>query len=110
FAIAPWTGAGGAPRIVQPAEQRMVRNLLGPTPTSIRMTTSLETLLNPRGIAVVGAPDDRSKVGGQALHVLRAAGFRGSIHAVNPKLGEIDGIACHPSVRAIPGECDLTLV
>ena len=53
-----------------------------------------ERLFKPRGIAVVGAQEDPSRGGGQPLRALRAYGYGGAIHLVNPKRSEIAGMAC----------------
>ncbi|MBN2840417.1 MAG: acetate--CoA ligase family protein [Coriobacteriia bacterium] len=64
----------------------------------------------PRGVAVVGASRDPAKVGGAVLANLLDAGYRGSIHPVNPHAGEILGMRAYPSVRAVPDPVDLAII
>lgn len=66
----------------------------------------LAALLAPRSIAVVGASEG-PRHGGEVLRSLRAAGFTGEIHPVNPRHAEVYGLRCHPSLAAIgrPVDC-----
>ena len=56
-------------------------------------TTSLSSLLNPKGVAVVGA-SQRGGRGAQGLANLRRFGFAGAIYAVNPHYEEVEGYKC----------------
>jgi acyl-CoA synthetase (NDP forming) len=49
----------------------------------------LSRLLNPRGIAVIGASTDLSRIGGQPIKLLSEYGYTGQIYPVNPKYPEI---------------------
>ena len=64
----------------------------------------LGRLMNPRSIAVVGASERADAIGTRVIKNLRLMGYRGRIHPVNPRYGEIAGLACFPSLAAIP-EC-----
>ena len=70
----------------------------------------LELLFSPRGIAIVGASADAARIGGQPLHILREFGYRGGIYPVNPKYGEMSGLACYPDVARVPRPCDVALI
>lgn len=81
------------------------------------MTTSMPSrseiiarLVNPRSIAVVGASADFTKVSGRPLKHLIGKGYEGRILPVNPKYPEIAGIACYPSIEALPEAADLAIV
>ncbi len=57
------------------------------------MTTHrLDRLFAPRSIAVVGASPREHSVGRKIFRNLKAAGFAGQIHLVNPNHAEIEGI------------------
>jgi len=75
-----------------------------------KATADFSRLLEPRGIAVVGASADLSRIGGQPLKLLTEYGYRGKIYPVNPRHPEIKGLACYPDVGAVPEPCDLALV
>ena len=71
---------------------------------------SLEPLLNPRSVAVVGAGRRPGSIGRTILLNIRDAGFAGRLYAVSPGGGDIDGIPCIPSVAALPEAPDLAVV
>jgi len=72
--------------------------------------TDLTRFLNPRGIAVVGVSKDPGRIGGQALRLLTDFGYPGKIYPVNPKYGEVKGLACYPDLTAVPQPCDVALI
>lgn len=71
---------------------------------------SLATLFNPRTIAVIGASDDPTRIGGMPLRFLRQHGYSGKIFPVNPKYREIAGLPCYPSLADIAERIDLALI
>ncbi len=71
---------------------------------------TFDRLLNPRGIAVVGASPDAARPGGQTIRALQQYGFGGGVYPVNPKYPEIAGYRCHGSLAEIEGECDLAVI
>ena len=71
---------------------------------------SFERLFNPRGIAVIGASGDLTRISGQPIAALKNAGYKGGIYLVNPKYQELHGLKCYPSVDAIGKPCDLALI
>jgi acyl-CoA synthetase (NDP forming) len=71
---------------------------------------ALTRLFEPRGVAVVGASADLSRIGGQPVRALHRFGFQGSVFPVNPKYQEIDGLRCYASVADIKAPCDLALI
>jgi acyl-CoA synthetase (NDP forming)/GNAT superfamily N-acetyltransferase len=71
---------------------------------------SLEPLLNPRSVAVVGAGRRPGSVGRMILLNIRAAGFDGRLYAVGPGGGDVEGIGCVRSVAALPEAPDLAVV
>lgn len=71
---------------------------------------SLDRLFNPRSIAIVGASDDLTRVGGLPIRFLRQHGYTGKISPVNPKYREIAGLPCFPKLTDIPEPVDLALV
>ena len=71
---------------------------------------SLTPLLAPRSIAVVGASDREGNLGGRCVGFLRKFGFAGPVWPVNPSRAEVGGLACHPSLAALPGVPDLAIL
>ena len=58
----------------------------------------LNSILNPKSVAVIGASADFAKLNGLALKYLLRHEFPGAIYPVNPKYEEIRGIKCYPSI------------
>jgi acyl-CoA synthetase (NDP forming)/L-amino acid N-acyltransferase YncA len=71
---------------------------------------SLRPLFRPEVVAVVGAGRSRTSIGHAVLSNIHQGGFPGTLYAVNPHAPEIDGIACYPSVSALPETPDLAIV
>ncbi|MEV0979608.1 GNAT family N-acetyltransferase [Streptomyces sp. NPDC049915] len=75
---------------------------------------SVQRLLMPGSVAVVGAGRTPGGVGRSILANLREAGYTGRLHAVNrafgPDITELDGVPAHRSVREIEGPVDLAVV
>jgi acyl-CoA synthetase (NDP forming)/GNAT superfamily N-acetyltransferase len=71
---------------------------------------SLEPLLNPRSVAVVGAGHRPGSIGRTILLNIRDAGFAGTLYAVSPGGGDVAGVPCIPSVAGLPEAPDLAVV
>lgn len=71
---------------------------------------TLAKAFDPRGIAIIGASADPTRIGGHPLRALRNAGYTGGIYPVNPKYPEIAGQRCYPTAKAIDGPCDLAII
>ena len=74
------------------------------------MAPSVDALLNPRSVAIIGASADPLKRGLQTIRRLQLDGFPHPIYPVNPKLTEVLGLTAYPNVEAIDGEVDLALL
>ena len=75
-----------------------------------RPGVGLEAFFDARSIAVVGASDDSTKIGGRPLHLLRKYGFAGALYPINPKAGIVQGLPAYASVRDIPQAPDMALI
>ncbi|GGS17318.1 hypothetical protein GCM10010252_65960 [Streptomyces aureoverticillatus] len=75
---------------------------------------SVQRLLAPGSVAVIGAGRSAGGVGRGILRNVLGAGFTGRLHAVNSALPEgtteVDGVPAHRSVRDIPEPVDLAVV
>ncbi|WP_393097276.1 GNAT family N-acetyltransferase [Streptomyces sp. LN325] len=73
---------------------------------------SVQRLLAPGSVAVIGAGRTAGGVGRSVLANLREAGFTGRLYAVNRSLEEkeLDGVPAHRSVRDIGEHVDLAVV
>jgi acetyltransferase len=70
----------------------------------------LRPAMVPRSIAIVGASPRPESLGRFVYTNVMAAGFKGEVHAVNPRHRSIDGRPCLPSLTALPGKVDLAVV
>ncbi len=71
---------------------------------------ALAALWAPDSVAIVGASADPTKTGGRPVAYLRKHGFSGAIWPVNPRVAEIDGLPCYPSIADLPGAPDVAIV
>jgi acyl-CoA synthetase (NDP forming)/GNAT superfamily N-acetyltransferase len=71
---------------------------------------SLESLLAPGSVAVIGAGHRPGSAARTILLNIRDAGFAGRVYGVSPHAGDIKGIPCVPSVAALPEAPDLAVV
>ncbi len=67
-------------------------------------------LLTPNSVAIIGASNDESKLGGMLLKNMINAGFKGHLYPVNPKGGEIQGLKAYTSITEIPEPVDLAVI
>jgi acetyltransferase len=74
------------------------------------MDAGLDPFFRPRAIAIVGASEDFNRINGRPLKFLLDKGYAGRIYPVNPRYETLAGLACYPSVTAIPGPFDLAIV
>ena len=71
---------------------------------------SLERLLQPRSIAIVGASPEAKKIPGMIIDFLRKSGCTAKIYPVNPKYPAIHDYTCYPNIDALPETVDLVVV
>ena len=70
----------------------------------------LTPLFAPRSIAILGASNDPTRIGGRPIAHMKAAGFAGTIYPVNPNRTQVQGLAAYPSVAALPETPDVAIV
>ena len=70
----------------------------------------LSALFEPRSVALVGASESRTKVGGLVLDNLLAARFGGDLFAVNPSHQRVRGVPCVPDIGSLARPVDLAVI
>lgn len=70
----------------------------------------LERLLEPRGVAVVGASQNPSKLGYGVARNLIVSGYRGSMYFVNPHGGRLFDQPVYPDLASVPDPVDLAMI
>jgi len=76
----------------------------------MRLGEGLEALLRPRSIAIIGASQDPTKIGGRPLHLLKRYGYAGKIYPINPRAAEVQGLKAYRSVMDVPDAPELALI
>ena len=74
------------------------------------MNTGLHPIFRPQSVAVVGASTQVNSLGHQILQNLIQYRFPGKIYPVNPRVNELLGLRCFPSVLDIPEQVDLAVI
>ncbi|WP_069806926.1 acetate--CoA ligase family protein [Vulcanisaeta thermophila] len=70
---------------------------------------SLDELINPRSVAIIGATDREGSVGFEITRNL-VTKFKGNIYLVNPSKGEIMGLKVYRSIEEVPHGVDLSII
>lgn len=70
----------------------------------------LKKMFMPSSIAVFGANENTSSVGGIVLHNVLQSGFKGDVYPINPKHEEVLGRRCYPSLEALNKPVDLAVI
>lgn len=72
--------------------------------------SSLQPLLAPASVAIVGASSKTGSLGYDAVEMIVRGGFTGNIHPVNPRYDSVLGLPCYPSLTAIEQPVDLAVL
>ena len=75
-----------------------------------RRLTGLDALMMPRTIAVIGASDDPTRIGGRPLRYLLERHYRGHVYPVNPRRDTVQGLPALARVSDAPEAVDLAIV
>ncbi|MDA7945889.1 MAG: acetate--CoA ligase family protein [Hyphomicrobiaceae bacterium] len=79
------------------------------TPPSDR-TARLRFLLEPESVAIIGASDDPSRIGGRPLRYLLNEGFEGAVYPVNPNRDTVQGKKAFPTITDVPEAVDCAVI
>ncbi|WP_028576831.1 acetate--CoA ligase family protein [Desulfomicrobium escambiense] len=76
-----------------------------------RPVERIDSLLHPQRIGIIGVSTSRRNFGRVILQNVLAQGFpAGSVTVIHPSAAEVDGVACVPSLAALPAPVDLFVV
>ncbi len=70
----------------------------------------LEKMWAPRGVAVVGVSQSPEKLGYGVARNLVVSGYRGAIHFVNPRGGQLFDRPVYPDLAHVPDPVDLAMI
>ena len=71
---------------------------------------SLDAIMRPKSVAVVGASRHRQTIGHEVLANLVEFGFSGPVYPVNPSVDSVRSIKAYKNLDAIPGPVDLAVL
>ncbi len=74
------------------------------------MPRTIQPLLAPKSIAVLGASRHRGTVGGELFHNLLQCGFSGPVYPVHPKARVVQSVRAYADVADIPDDIDLAVI
>lgn len=90
-----------------------------PTPASVSVSRAREhqaeaqsvaRILAPQAVVVIGASREPGTAGHEVFRSLRAHGFTGPVHPVNPAASQVEGVPAYADVRDVPGDVDLAVI
>jgi len=69
-----------------------------------------ERLFSPRGVAVVGASQNPTKLGYGVARNLVVSNYQGNLHFVNPRGGQLFDRPIYPNLASVPDPVDLAVI
>jgi acetyl coenzyme A synthetase (ADP forming)-like protein len=74
------------------------------------VASSLDCLLRPRRVAVIGASRTPNTIGHEIVANLVGYGFTGTVYPVNPKADAINSLKTYPRIGAVPDPVDMAVI
>lgn len=71
---------------------------------------SIDRVLHPRSVAVLGASDALNKFGGRIMHFLTRHGFAGEVYPINLKREQVAGRKAYPNIADVPIAPDVAIM
>lgn len=75
-------------------------------PSQDEIVTSMNRIMKPAAVAVIGASSEDGKIGNSVMKNLINGGYKGQIYPIHPKADEILGYKAYRSVKDVPGVID----
>lgn len=92
-------------RIVVDFEKKVKRH----RPKHEDIVTSMNKIMKPEGLAVIGASAEDGKIGNSVMKNLINGGYKGKIYPIHPSAAEIMGMKAYKSVKDVPGNIDVAV-
>jgi acetyltransferase len=77
-------------------------------PSMVDRRPRLETMLNPRSVALIGATETPNSVGRTIMENLQT--FDGNVYPINPKRATVLGVKAYPKIGDTPEPVDLAVI
>jgi len=78
-------------------------------PSQQEIVTSMNRIMKPDSVAVIGASPEAGKIGNSVMKNLVNGGYQGKIYPIHPKADEILGYKAYRSVKDVPGDIDVAV-
>ena len=78
-------------------------------PTHEDIVRSMNRIMKPNSVAVIGASAESGKIGNSVMKNLINGGYKGQIYPIHPKADEIMGYKAFRSVKDVPGDIDVAV-
>lgn len=72
--------------------------------------SSLDALIRPRSVALIGASDDPVRIGGRPIAYMLAQNYAGALWPVNPRRKTVQGLPAFASVAELPAAPDVGII
>jgi acyl-CoA synthetase (NDP forming) len=79
-------------------------------PSAEDKNAGLRYLLEPASVALIGASDDPTRIGGRPLRYMLGEGFAGTIYPVNPNRDVVQGLKVYSSILDTPESVDCAII
>ena len=70
----------------------------------------IKYLFEPRGVAIIGASTNETKIGHKVIRNIVASGYKGGVYPINPEGGKILGYKVYKNVTEIEGDVDVACI
>jgi acyl-CoA synthetase (NDP forming) len=74
------------------------------------MPDLLQSALDPKSIAIIGASENPNKIGGRPIFYMKRDGYKGAIYPINPNRSEIQGLKSYASLDSLPVVPELAII
>ena len=77
---------------------------------AVAVVRSMERLLRPRSVAVIGASRQAGTIGYELVRNLVGTSLQGPVYPINPMADHVASIPCWPGIEAVTGPVDLAVI
>ena len=78
-------------------------------PTQEEILRSMNRIMQPNAVAVIGASPEDGKIGNSVMKNLINGGYKGEIYPIHPKVPEVLGKRAYKSVKDVAGKIDVAV-
>ncbi len=98
------------PADAQPGQPPAAASIAGSGQSAEAGFASLDPLVRPRSVALIGASDEPARIGGRPIAYMKGQGFRGALYPVNPKRQTVQGLPAFARVADLPEVPDVGII